>query len=239
MTWYKNWFDSEYYHILYKNRNHNEAKNFIENLVSKLKLKDHKIIDIACGKGRHANFLNTLGFNVVGIDLSENSISHAKKFENKNLKFFVHDMRKVFSNNTFDIATNLFTSFGYFKNIKDEQKTILAIRNNLKKDGLLIFDFLNSKKTIANLVKKEHLEINNINFRINRSVIDNFIIKDIEIIDNGKTYNFQEKVHALDLYNFTELFEENEMKILQVFGNYNLEKFDALTSDRLILIVQK
>jgi len=119
------------------------------------------------------------------------------------------------------------------------KKTILAIRNNLKKDGLLIFDFLNSKKTIANLVKKEHLEINNINFRINRSVIDNFIIKDIEIIDNGKTYNFQEKVHALDLYNFTELFEENEMKILQVFGNYNLEKFDALTSDRLILIVQK
>ena len=93
MSWFTNWFDSKYYHILYKNRDINEAKFFIENLITKLDLKDKKILDLACGKGRHARLFNELGFNVVGIDLSLNSINEAKIFENKTLKFFQLDMR--------------------------------------------------------------------------------------------------------------------------------------------------
>ena len=64
--------------------------------------------------------------DVVGIDLSENSIVSAKKMENSNLQFAVHDMREVFENH-FDIATNLFTSFGYFEDTEDEQKAINAM----------------------------------------------------------------------------------------------------------------
>ena len=72
MSWFTNWFDSPYYHILYKNRDEKEAQNFIEKLTNYLKInKESKIIDIACGKGRHAMYFNQIGYNVVGIDLSK------------------------------------------------------------------------------------------------------------------------------------------------------------------------
>ena len=87
MSWFANWFDSKYYHMLYKNRDLNEAKLFVKNLISKLNFNEGKILDVACGKGRHARLFNQLGFNVVGIDLSLNSINEAKIFENNKLKF--------------------------------------------------------------------------------------------------------------------------------------------------------
>ena len=59
MSWFTNWFDSPYYHILYKNRDEKEAQVFIDNLIEKLQLKkSSKLIDIACGKGRHASYFN-------------------------------------------------------------------------------------------------------------------------------------------------------------------------------------
>ena len=62
-TWYENWFDSKYYHILYKNRDISEANRFIKNLINKLNLeKNDRILDVACGKGRHS-ILNSLGFS--------------------------------------------------------------------------------------------------------------------------------------------------------------------------------
>ena len=83
MSWFVNWFDSPYYHTLYKNRDEKEAQVFIDNLVHHLQIKKgSKLIDIACGKGRHATYFNSLGLDVVGVDLSPNSIASAKKNEN-------------------------------------------------------------------------------------------------------------------------------------------------------------
>ena len=116
MSWFVHWFNSPYYHTLYKNRDEKEAKIFIDNLVVKLHLKkDSKLIDVACGQGRHANYFHKKGMNVVGVDLSKNSIATAKQSKKKNLQFSIHDMREVYKNNHFDIATNLFTSLGYFE----------------------------------------------------------------------------------------------------------------------------
>ena len=60
--WFENWFDSPYYHILYQNRNDDEAKFFIDNLCAYLKpsLND-TLLDVACGRGRHAIYLNKKG----------------------------------------------------------------------------------------------------------------------------------------------------------------------------------
>ena len=91
MDWYKNWFDSRYYHILYKERDNYEAKIFIDNLIKYLKIPTKsKIIDIACGKGRHSIYLEQKKMTVTGIDLSNKSINHAKKFESNNLHFFIN-----------------------------------------------------------------------------------------------------------------------------------------------------
>ena len=240
MSWFVNWFDSPYYHLLYKNRGEKEAQVFIDNVIEKLQLKKgSKLIDIACGKGRHATYFNKKGMNVVGVDLSPNSIASAKQNENNNLQFSVHDMREVYKENHFDIVTNLFTSFGYFENKDDEQKAINAMAENLKSDGVLIIDFMNIKKIIANLISSEKKTIDSITFNIKRSVQNNHIIKDIEIIDDNETQHFQEKIKAITLADFSAFVSNVGLNIIDIFGNYKLDDFDATISDRLILICKK
>ena len=240
MSWFTNWFDSPYYHTLYKNRDEKEAQVFIDNLIDYLQIhKGSKLIDIACGKGRHAKYFNKKGMEVVGVDLSQNSINTAKKDENKNLQFSVHDMRENYQENSFDVVTNLFTSYGYFENNKDEQKAINAMANNLKKEGILIIDFMNAKKVIANLVLKEQKTINNIQFDITRQVKDGFILKDIRIIEGKEQQQFQEKVKAITLADYSEFITNAGLKIIDIFGNYKLDNFDEKISDRLILICKK
>ena len=76
--WFTSWFDTPYYHTLYKDRNHSEAQVFMDNLTNYLNVPEHgEILDLACGKGRHSIYLNSLGYNVTGVDLSENSIEYA------------------------------------------------------------------------------------------------------------------------------------------------------------------
>ena len=240
MSWFANWFDSPYYHTLYKNRDEKEAQVFIDNLIDYLQIpKGSKLIDIACGKGRHAKYFNKKGMDVVGVDLSQNSIHTAKKYENQNLQFAAHDMRENYQENAFDVVTNLFTSFGYFENNKDEQKAINAMANNLKKEGILIIDFMNAKKVIANLVLNEQKTINNIQFDITRQVKDGFILKDIRITDGKEEQQFQEKVKTISLADFSEFITNAGLKIIDIFGNYKLDNFDEEISDRLILICKK
>ena len=239
MNWFENWFNSKYYHILYKNRDHKEAVFFLDNIIKNININNGRILDVACGKGRHAKYLNHLGFNVTGIDLSKNSIEFANKDSNENLKYFVHDMRSVFKKNHFDLVTNLFTSFGYFENQEDEQTTINAMSNNLKEGGLLLIDFMNVKKVISSLVTSESKEIDGIKFLIERKYDENHIIKKIIIKDKDSDLNFQEKVRALTLYDFDVMLKKANMKIVDVFGDYSLNDFNAIDSDRLIIISRK
>lgn len=234
------WFDSSYYHILYKNRDSKEAEFFIDNLIEKLQLKKGlKLIDIACGKGRHASYFNKKGMDVVGVDLSPNSIASARRSANETLQFAIHDMREVYQENNFDIVTNLFTSFGYFENKEDEQKAINAMANNLQSGGVLIIDFMNVKKVITNLVPQEQKVIDGVTFNIIRKLENRRIIKHIEIIDRAEKQHFQEKVTAITLADYSEFITSAGLKIIDIFGNYNLEDFDATSSERLILICKK
>ena len=79
--WFESWFDTPYYHLLYKHRDDKEAHKFIKNLMQFLKIdKDQNILDLACGKGRHSIFLNKLGYRVTGVDLSSQNILQAQKY---------------------------------------------------------------------------------------------------------------------------------------------------------------
>ncbi|MFN0049885.1 MAG: class I SAM-dependent methyltransferase [Cytophagales bacterium] len=239
-TWFASWFDSEYYHILYKNRDDSEARTFILNLVNKFRIESkNKVLDLACGKGRHSIFLNSLGMDVTGVDLSENSIQFAKQFENERLKFEVHDMREPFAKNSFDFVLNLFTSFGYFENDEDNLKTILAVVQNMKADGIFLIDFFNAHKILANLVSSEIKTIDGIAFEIHKRIENGYIFKQIAFSDQGKDYSFTEKVQYFSRSDFEILFEKAGLEIVDCFGNYNLESFDEHNSERLILACKK
>jgi hypothetical protein len=89
-----------------------------------------------------------------------------------------------------------------------------------------------------NLVAKEVKTLQNITFNIQREIKNNFILKHISFTDNGKDYAFTEQVKFLDLKKMEKYFKAAGFKITAVFGNYNLEAFNANTSDRLIIIAK-
>lgn len=235
-TWYASWFNTPFYHILYKDRDYAEGENFMYNLTEYINIPENgKILDLACGKGRHAIYLNKIGYNVTGVDLSENSIEHAKQFENDTLHFNVHDMCKPY-HEQFDAVFNLFTSFGYFENEEDNLNTIKAIKANLNETGFGVIDFLNSDFIIDNLVPENTKTVDGISFLQKRRVENGYIIKDISFTADGKDYEFQERVRAFTLADFEALFEKAGVYLLDVFGDYKLNKFHKKTSQRLILI---
>ena len=122
-AWYKGWFNSHYYHLLYQHRDDEEAFRFIRSLIDYLQPPAGSfMVDIACGKGRHALQIHNLGNDVVGVDLSPQSIDAANKKAEKGLSFQTGDMRNLPFNNEFDVVVNLFTSFGYFKEEEDDKR---------------------------------------------------------------------------------------------------------------------
>lgn len=237
--WFADWFDTKYYHILYQDRNDVEAQLFMQNLIDFLKLKKgNKILDLACGRGRHSIYLNSLDFKVKGVDLSKNSIKFAKKFEKKGLKFAVHDMRKPFKKN-YNAIFNLFTSFGYFDNDATNIKVLKNIKNGLKKNGVAVIDFMNIETVTRNLTAKEVVIKDNIEFFITRKVENYKIIKDIRFFQDGGNHHYTEKVQCLTFHTIKEYISEADLKLNHIFGDYLLNEFNIENSKRLILIVSK
>lgn len=235
----KNWFNTKYYHILYNNRDEQEAQFFLNNLLAKIKpSKTDKFLDIACGNGRHSHYINSLGFEVQGIDNADQNIVLANKKSNENCRFEVFDMRKTYKKQYFDFCLNLFTSFGYFDNDQDNQFAFDAMAENLKPGGKLIFDFMNAKKVIANLVSSQIKKVEKIDFHINRNFDSKFINKKISFND-GIDYSYKEKVRALFLNDISDLMQKSGLKIINIWGDYELNDFDVINSNRLIILAQK
>lgn len=235
-NWYTSWFDTPYYHILYKERNYREAQVFMDNITHYLNLPEKaKVLDLACGKGRHSIYLNQLGFDVLGADLSENSIAEASKNTNETLHFKVHDMREPFEEK-FDAIFNLFTSFGYFENDEDNLTTLKAIKESLSEYGFAVIDFMNVANVLETLVPEETKTVEEIDFHIKRYLKDGHIYKEIDFEDKGQKFHFVEKVKALTLKDFEELMEQAGIYLLDIFGDYKLKKFHKTDSERLIMI---
>ena len=235
-NFYESWFDTPFYHILYKNRDYKEAEMFTSELMTFLNLPiESKILDLACGKGRHSIFLNKMGYNVTGVDNSSKNIVNAKKYENNKLNFTIHDMRDPLVDK-FDLIVNLFTSFGYFDDFEDNLKTLMSIKLNLKKNGIAVIDFLNINYVKNNLVHQNTEEIDGIEFNLKRYLKDGFLVKEINFKHDLEEYNFQEKVRSLNINEFKTMFKQTQLEILHIFGDYNLNEFDINNSKRLIFI---
>jgi len=241
-TWFKDWFNTPYYHQLYKDRDYTEAANFIDVLLKKISPSPNSLmLDVACGKGRHSLQLANKGFEVVGIDLSHESIQEALLSEQSNLHFYEHDMRLPFWINYFDYAFNFFTSFGYFKSKREDENAIRSIAQSLKSNGVFVMDYLNVAYTESQIEHLSKKEIDNVEFTITKWHDEKFFYKKILIEDNNKKKNisFTETVSKYTLQDFTGLFEAQGLKIKDVYGDYQLSKYIAEESPRLILVAQK
>jgi len=236
--WFKEWFNSPFYHILYKNRDEGEARQFIDRLLEELQPPSGaKILDLACGKGRYSRYLAAKGFEVTGLDIAEESILFAQQFETEHLTFFTHDMRLPYRIDFFDYIFNFFTSFGYFECEEDHAKTVNNIAKGLKEEGRFVLDFFNSKKVIRLLKPKEVKRIDGIEFLIQKKLdAEGYIVKNIDFQKDGEKFSYVERVRAFSLEDFETLFRNAGLKIAKTFGDYHLNPFDEMESDRLILV---
>ena len=241
MDGYENWFGSPFYKILYHNRDDKEAQEFIEKLLRFLKpASGCAMLDIACGEGRHAKQLAEHGFEVTGIDLSDDCIEAAKAFEQANLQFFVQDMRMPVKIDFYDYAFNFFTSFGYFKEESSHKMAADSFAGCLKTEGVLVIDYFNSRFIMNNLVQDSIIERGEYQFNICKKVEHNHIIKNISFTDeNARQRSYTEAVAIFSLSDFIQMFGNAGMELTSTFGDYKLNPYDEITSPRMIMIFKK
>jgi 2-polyprenyl-3-methyl-5-hydroxy-6-metoxy-1,4-benzoquinol methylase len=241
-AWFKDWFNSPYYHQLYSHRDEQEAAAFIDLLISHLQpLPGSTMLDVACGKGRHSIQLANIGFDVTGIDLSEESIEEALQSESETLHFYRHDMRLPFWINFYDYAFNFFTSFGYFKTQREHDNAIRTIAQSVKPDGYFVMDYLNAAFAETHTIPQTEKEIEGVKFIITKWFDDTHFYKKIIVEDASldEPLIFTEKVAKFSLEQFTTMFARQGLHIEEVYGDYSLAKYDAEKSSRLIMIARK
>ena len=241
--WFKDWFNTEEYLDVYKHRNEADAQQHIELILNNISIKQNAdVLDMACGAGRHAVILSRKGFNVTAVDLSENLLSVAKqvaKAENLKINFVHSDIRDFAANIKFQLVLNLFTSFGYFETDAENFSILKKAYDFLDTDGYFVLDYFNSEYLKNNLIESSRDKINDEEIIQERKIEKSRIVKNINIIKNGESQQFEESVR---MYTKDELtFELNKIgfDIYKTFGDFFGSEFNPLKSPRLILICKK
>ncbi|MBM3918793.1 MAG: methyltransferase domain-containing protein [Sphingomonadales bacterium] len=238
MNWFESWFDSPWYPILYAQRDEEEAAAFIEKLLNRLQLSaGANILDLACGRGRHARRMAALGMSVTGVDLSEKSLADAKSQPMTNLHYHRHDMRHPLPNHKFDAVLNLFTSFGYFDDPDDDLRVIRSARSSLRAGGYLVIDYLNPNSVLPGLPTDEKIERSGVHFTLRRHYKHPWILKDITVEDSGSVHHFQEKVRYYLPSVLSGLLTSCGFEIRTHLGDYQLNRPHE-QSPRAIFICQ-
>ena len=242
-SWYIDWFNSPFYHKLYFERDEEEARSFICALVDQLQpAPGSRMLDVACGRGRHSKMLASLGFNVTGFDISPDSIAYAKQsVQDDNPDFYIHDMRLPFWGNYFDYAFNFFTSFGYFKTRREHDDAIRTIANGLRPTGIFVIDYLNVHYSEDHLVYNEEKKMNGTNYEIRRWHDETHFYKKIIISDPllHHSLDYTEKVSKFSFGDLNDMLSYHGLQVQEVFGDYKLGKYDVRTKPRLIIVARK
>jgi len=246
--WFVSWFNSPAYHVLYGNRDQTEADNLIEAL-HKTEVKEGAVIlDAGCGAGRHVLSWAKKGYHVSGFDLSPESIAIAKQsaleMSIEDLTTFkVLDLRSLKNElewkEKFDVVTNLFTSFGYFKSSKEHADVLQGFASSLKAGGKLVFDYINTPYSKSRLLVDEVINRGEYCFQIHREFTEGFFKKSIRYLDAmGSKQVVVEHVKSWDIVELELLLSGVGLQVTTKYGDYNLNPY-TLDSPRLILIAEK
>ena len=144
------WFDDEsfwngLYPFMFAERKFDIAEDEARSILDLVNLGEGDVLDLACGPGRHAVALAKEGFRVTGVDLSpfllQKAISLART-ESVDVEWVRDDMRHFVRPEAFDLVINIFTSFGYFDDKRDDMTVLQNIHRNLRAGGALVMDVM-------------------------------------------------------------------------------------------------
>jgi SAM-dependent methyltransferase len=238
-SWFADWFNTPFYHDLYRNRDNEEAFRWIEKMIELVPLqKNLPILDICCGNGRHALHFEKLGWNACGIDISPENIRIAKLNSAHPENWRVEDAKTFFWDQPFQLVTNLFTSFGYFDESFENERMLKNIFHHASTNGWVIIDFLNAPWVIKTIKNKEVIRGLLTEYQITRRIDNNQIIKEIEFSHERNNYQFQERVYLYYPEQFIEWGNEMGFDLRYHLGDYNGLAYQK-ASPRSIFVFQR
>lgn len=215
--------------------------NFIED---ELELSSSgKLLDLACGHGRHCSLLADIGYtNVVGVDINENFLKIARENSPKKgstPKYIQADMRELSFENEFEWILLLFSSFGYFS-VRENKRVLYNIEKALKPGGVFCLDVTNRDGLLRNFLpyivteKNDDLMIDRNRFDSSTGRLHNRRV----IIRDGER---KDKPFSMKIYSFSELrtlLQEVGLEIKKTYGSWERDTFDK-DSKRMIIVAQK
>jgi SAM-dependent methyltransferase len=221
----------KYYDIIYADKDYENECDFLEEIFREhSKFMPKTILDCGCGTGGHAIPLAKRGYEVTGIDLSEEMINIAKEKASKSgvsVDLIKMDLRELQLNKKFDACICMFAVIDYLTSNKDLLKVLSNIREHLKSDSLLVFDFWYGPAVLTilptpkmKIIKKEGVKI----VRFAEPHLDTFHhickVKYYLIVtkENSVVYEGKEK-HAVRFYFPEEIkhyLEESGFQLLRL-----------------------
>lgn len=205
---------SEFYDLLYKDKNYNLEIEYLIEIISKMHPKAKTILDIGCGTGIHANLLAAKGYKVVGVDFSEEMINIANEKINNDYKdnasrltFVCGDLRSFENVEKFDVILSLFHVFSYLNSNSDVSAGFRTIDLNLKEDGLFVFDFWHGPGVLTDLPKTRIKVFEDENLKITR-----FAQPEIYSSKNMVEVNYQLLIKSKLDDTHHEMFEKHCMR---------------------------
>ena len=243
MPWYDTWFGSTAYTIVYGHRDEDEAADMIDLMETVVDPEPGAaILDMGCGRGRHAHELARRGYNVTGIDLSPESIADAAETAAteglSGVTFHEGDMRDPVCEACFDGVVNLFTAFGYFTDDAENQQALDAMTTALRPGGWFVQDFLNAPQVRDTLVPEDTRTEGDTTITQRRRIVDGRVHKEIELSHHGVVETHQESVRLYDRDALEHMHARAGLDVQQAFGTYAGDPHTP-ESPRLILVSHK
>lgn len=239
MAWYTEWFGTRYYKLLYGHRDEDDARAWVDAILRRSGLAPgSELLDMGCGRGRHARWFCAHGLKVTGIDLSAASIEEAGSYCPE-AAFLVHDMRVPFASERFDAVVCLFTSLGYSADRDDDRRAVEAASRALKHGGLFVLDLLNGAIVRKELIQEDCQVESEVRFTLQRRVEGDTIVKDIHVDDQGCSHRFTERVHAWTEEEVRAMVIRAGLSVEDVTDGPEPEPFDPLRSDRIVVWARK
>lgn len=241
--WYVDGF-GEHYLELYAHRNEREAELALALLARSGRLATRqRLLDLACGAGRHLAGLGRRGQQAVGLDLSRPLLAAARGRLRPGLALVRGDMRQLpFASGCFDGALSMFTSFGYFRDDSENWQVLAELARVLRPGAWLFFDFLNRRYLEQGLVRRGRRQSEAWVAEEERAIEGDRIVKRVTLrprAGTGEPLHYEESVR---LFTPAELaaglaglgFRERER-----WGDYHGQPFAPETSPRLILLLER
>ena len=238
--WFEQWFGEEY-HALYPHRDDEDARRAVALIRSCISWRPgDRILDLACGPGRHAAELERLGGQVVGFDLSRAMLRRAR--ERTRARLVRGDMRALpFRDGSFALAVNLFTSFGYFLDDEEHRLVVRQVAAALAPGGHFVLDYLNAEQVRRTVQLSEQAKggtERRSGPRVRRSIGPDgrFVIKEIEL--RGRARSFQERVRLYGADDLAALCTDAGLRVVARFGDYDAGA-PAPNAPRVILVAAR